>query len=280
MEWILNKVKGAIFWLGPTAILVIIIIVGLYIFWKECSRSRKNNSSVFDVFYFSVLGGLVFARIAHILTHISEYFDDIWYWLPYEKYGEQIYLFRLLPWRFFRIWDGGLDLLYLFVGIILIQTLWTTVRKKWKWSDIFPAIFLSNWAMIGLAFLLLGIQWENNLWVNQGLMLFVPFVVFLILQAILVNIQKGSQKEKTRLLLQVVFSAISMIVILYIHLTLPKVEVATIIVVLIWVIWGIIGTIFHVISSKKRENVTIEKVSSVRHVTLPDSKKPIRLFKK
>lgn len=280
MELVFNKVKGFILWVGPTITLAVIVLIGLYIFWKECSRSRKNNSSVFDVYLFSVFWGLAFARIANILSHLSEYFDNIWYWLPYEKYGDQIYLFRLLPWRFLRIWDGELDLLYLFVGMILIQTLWTTVRKKWKWSDLFPAIFLSNWAMIGLAFLLLGIQWGNDLWSNQGLMLFVPLLVFLVLQIILVDTQRGFRVEKMRLVLQVAFSVVSMIIILYIYFTLPQVKVVTTIGVLIWILWGIIGTISHVISSKQKTNVTIEKVSSVRHLTLPDSKRPVRLFRK
>ena len=280
MEWLFNTIKGGIFWLGPTVTLAIITIIGLYICWKECSRSRKNNSSVFDMYLFSILGGLAFARIAHIIRYSSEYFDNIWYWLPYEKYADQVYLFRLLPWRFLRIWDGGLDLLYLFVGMILIQTVWTVLRKKWKWSDLFPAIFLSNWAMLGLSFLLLGIQWANNAWSNQGIILLVPYIVFLILQGILVNLQKGSAKERVRLVLQVIFSIVSIGVILYIYFTLPQIEIITIIGVIIWILWGIIGTIFHIRSSSKKTNVTIERVSSVRHVTLPDSKKTVKLFKK
>lgn len=280
MEWLLNTVKSVIFWIGPTVTLTIITILGLYIFWKECSRSRKNNSSVFDIYLLSVLGGLFLARLAHIFMFSSEYFSNIWYWLPYEKYGDQVYLFRLLPWRFIRIWDGGLDLLYLFVGMILIQTSWARVRKKWRWNDIFPAIFLSNWAILGLSFLLLGVQWNNNVWSNQGLILLIPFVVFLVLQTLFVNTLKGSGKEKTRVALQVAFSIISMIVILYIYLTLPEIGIITIVGVSIWILWGIIGTIYHIRSSGKKANVTIEKVSSVRHVTLPDSKKPVRLFGK
>ena len=280
MEWLLNTVKNAVLWLGPTTTLVIIVILGLYIFWKECSRSRKNNSSVFDIYLLSLSGGLILARIAHILMHSGEYFKNIWYWLPYEKYGEQIYLFRLLPWRLLRIWDGGLDLLYLFVGMILIQTFLVTIKKKWKWSDIFPAIFLSNWVMLGLSFLLLGIQWANNVWANQGLILFIPYIIFLILQAIFLNIQKGGAKEKVRVILQVVFAFVSLITILYVYLPLDTMGIIVIVGVLSWIIWGILGTIFHILSSRKRTNVTIEKVSSVRHVTLPDPNKPVRLFGK
>lgn len=280
MEWLLNKVKSAILWLGPTFTLVLIVILGLYIFWKESSRSRKNNSSVFDIYLFSLSGGLVIARIAYILMNRAEYFKNIWYWLPYEKYGEQVYLFRLLPWRLVRIWDGGLDLLYLFVGMILIQTLLVTVKKKWKWNDMFPPIYLSNWVMFGLSFLLLGVQWGNNVWSNQGLVLLAPYILFLILQAIFTNIQKGSGKEKIRTILQTVFSILSLISIIYIYLPPPKIGVVVIIGVGTWIIWGILGTIFHILASRKRTNVTIEKVSSVRHVTLPDPNKPVRLFDK
>lgn len=280
MEWLFNTVKSALLWLGPTATLVIIVFLGLYIFWKECARSRKNNSSIFDTYLFSVLGGIFLARIVHIVIYRSEYFNTIWYWLPYEKYGDQVYLFRLLPWKLVRVWDGGLDLLYLFIGMILVQTLWVTIGKKWKWSDLFPAIFLSNWAMLGLSFLLLGILWDNNIWVKQGAILFVPYILFLILQTILVNIQKGEKKAKTRYVLQVIFSIISMGSIIYVYFALFDKELFVTIGVAIWILWGILGTIYHIISFNKKANVTIEKVSSVRHVTLPDPNKPVRLFRK
>lgn len=280
MEGLVATAKNVISWIGPTGILVIITILGLYIFWRECSRSRKNNSSVFDMYLFSMLGGLVLSRIAHILMFSSEYFNNIWYWLPYEKYGDQVYLFRLLPWRLVRIWDGGLDLLYLFLGMILIQTLWTTVWKKWKWSDIFPGIFLSNWVMLGLSFLLLGVLWSNNAWIKQGAILFAPYVLFLMLQGILVDIQKGEKKERVRYILQVIFSIISLSSLLYIYLTLPEQELIVTIGIAIWILWGTLGTIYHIISFNKKTNVTIEKVSSVRHVTLPDPNKPVRLFRK
>lgn len=271
MEWLLNKVKDGIHWVGPTITLLIIIVIGLYIFWKEASRSRKNNSSVFDTYFLSLFGGVFFARVAHIIMFSSEYFSNIWYWLPYEKYGDQVFLFRLLPWRFMRIWDGGLDLLYLFVGMILIQTFWVTVRKKWKWNEMFPSIFLSNGAMLGLSFFFLGVQWENNVWTNLGLILLAPLLLFLILQVVVLKFQKGENKERVRLLLQLLCSIVTMLTTLYAYFTLPRpVSTLLTIAVVIWLIWAIVATIFHMLTSKKEANVTIEKVSSVRPVNIPD----------
>ena len=91
----------------------------------------------------------------------------------------------------------------------------------------------------------------------------------------MVNIQKGEKREKTRYVLQVIFSIISLGSIIYVYFVLFEKELFVTIGVALWMLWGILGTIYHIISFNKRTNVTIEKVSSVRHLTLPDPNKPV-----
>ncbi|HQA99146.1 MAG TPA: hypothetical protein PLG10_02850, partial [Candidatus Dojkabacteria bacterium] len=141
--------------------------IGLYIFWKEAVRSRKNNSSVFDAFIVSIIVGVFIGRVVYIILNWSDFSSYIWYWLPYERYGDQIYLFRLLPWRFFQFWDGQIDILYTFLGVLLSQTLIVVFRKKWRWSEMFSAMYLSNWVMIALTYLFVGVQGKNDIWINM-----------------------------------------------------------------------------------------------------------------
>ena len=103
----------------------------------ERIRSRKNRSSVFDIFLISSSLSLLVGRIVYIVLEWKTFSSYIWYWLPYEKYGDKIYLFRLLPWRFISIWDGGLDILGLFISLLLLLTLYSLVVKKWRWKQMF-----------------------------------------------------------------------------------------------------------------------------------------------
>ena len=47
--------------------------------------------------------------------------------------------------------------------------------------------------------------------------------------------------------------------------------------IVILLVWYIAGVVMNTIDSKKVNNVTIESVSSVRQVSIPEVTKPIRL---
>ncbi|MBP8978895.1 hypothetical protein KBG23_00240 [Candidatus Dojkabacteria bacterium] len=274
---IINSVKGFISTLNPFLGLILIFLLGLFVFWKESSRSRKNNSSVFDIFFISVIIGILVGRLVYVVSNwSSEYSSLPWYWLPYERYGDDVYLFRLLPWKLLKIWDGQLDILFTFLGIILMQTISVLFLKKWKWGDLFPPIYLSNWVMMGLSYFFVGIQSGNNLWLKQGWIILIPFVVFIILQAIIHKVYLGSKKEEVSRILYILFAVVALFVIGYVYISLSLTTLTTIGFVILS-IWYVAGIIAYIISSRKEGNVTIKTVSSVRQVSLPEVSKPVRL---
>lgn len=274
---IINAVKGFISTLNPFLGLVLIFLLGLFVFWKESSRSRKNNSSVFDIFFISVIIGILVGRLVYVISNwSSEYSSLPWYWLPYERYGDDVYLFRLLPWKLLKIWDGQLDILFTFLGIILMQTVSVLFLKKWKWGDLFPPIYLSNWVMMGLSYFFVGIQSGNNLWLKQGWIILIPFIVFIITQAIILKVYLGSKKEEVSRILYILFAIVALFVIGYVYISLSLTTLTTIGFVILS-IWYVAGIIAYIISSRKEGNVTIKTVSSVRQVSLPEVSKPVRL---
>lgn len=276
MSEIISNIINFVRSINPLIGLFIMFFIGLYIFWKEAVRSRKNNSSVFDAFIVSIIVGVFIGRVVYIILNWSDFSSYIWYWLPYERYGDQIYLFRLLPWRFFQFWDGQIDILYTFLGVLLSQTLIVVFRKKWRWSEMFSAMYLSNWVMIALTYLFVGVQSKNDIWIKHGIWILIPFVLFLLLQGILVNMYKDKRKEVVRMILHNIFALVAVAIISYVYFSSSP-QIVTIVGIVILLVWYIAGIIMNTIDSKKVNNVTIESVSSVRQVSIPEITKPIRL---
>ena len=273
MSEIISNIINFVRSINPLIGLFIMFFIGLYIFWKEAVRSRKNNSSVFDAFIVSIIVGVFIGRVVYIILNWSDFSSYIWYWLPYERYGDQIYLFRLLPWRFFQFWDGQIDILYTFLGVLLSQTLIVVFRKKWRWSEMFSAMYLSNWVMIALTYLFVGVQGKNDIWIKHGIWILIPFVLFLLLQGILVNMYKDKRKEVVRMILHNIFALVAVAIISYVYFSSSP-QIVTIVGIVILLVWYIAGIIMNTIDSKKVNNVTIESVSSVRQVSIPEVTKP------
>ena len=276
MSEIISNISNFIRSINPLLGLCIIFLIGQYVFWKEAVRSRKNNSSVFDVFIISIIVGVLIGRVMYIILNWSDFSSYVWYWLPYERYGDQIYLFRLLPWRFFQFWDGQLDILYTFLGVLLSQSLMVVFVKKWRWSEMFSAMYISNWVMIALTYLFVGVQSKNDTWIKHGVWIFAAFVLFVLLQGIFVNMYKDKRKEVVRMILQNIFALVAVAIISFVYFSSSP-QIVTIVGIVILLVWYIAGVVMNTMDSKKVNNVTIESVSSVRQVSIPEVTKPIRL---
>ena len=276
MSQVISSIENFVRMINPFLGLMIIFFVGMYVFWKEASRSRKNNSSVFDSFLFSVLFGIIIGRIVYIVLDWNEFSSYTWYWLPYERYGDQIYMFRLLPWRFLRIWDGQLDVLFTFIGLLFSQTFFITFFKKWKWSDLFSAQYYSNWLMIGLIYIFIGILNSNREWIQYAWWILIPFSLMLLLQFLILKFADGKKKENQRVVLNSIFALFAVTIISYVfYISSP--QITTIVGIVALIIWYVVGIALNLSGQKRADNVTIERVSSVRQISLPEVRKPIRL---
>ncbi len=274
LDQIQNKIFSVIPNLNPLIFVSITVITSLYIFWKLCSRTRKNNSSVFDTYFIGSIFALLFGRVAYIISNYSDFNRYIWYWLPYEKYGDEIFLFRLLPWRFFRIWDLGLEVLFLCVGLLIGCTYWVIVAKKWKWSHLYIAIYTAGYTLLLLSIISIGKFTNNTFWFSQGTIMLVLLLVWSILRSIFIKVVIGIKEMKILLVTDIIFITLSSILVtrMYMLGTLSLVEKVG---VISFITWTAIGLFYHIIDTNKA-TVIIEKVSSVRQVSVNDIRQQIR----
>jgi hypothetical protein len=238
-------------------------------------ETRKNASSVFDIFLLSILGGLIAGRIIYVLSNWGDFSQTVWWWLPYERYGDQVYLFRLLPWKFLNIFDGGLDILVMFVAYLLSSSFLSSFVKRWSWKDTFPTIFFSGETMLSFSFLLLGLSNQNTTWLYEGLILLISPVISIILITYVNKIQKPQRERKIYLWANVLLSTLTGGGVGYIYLSggLDIFEKVTVIIFLVWVA---IGVLVFFLVARKTENIVIEKVSSVRSIEVGS---PVKLSK-
>jgi prolipoprotein diacylglyceryltransferase len=274
---ILEKIQQVLNGISPLILFTIVLLLGMYIFWSGSMETRKDMSSIYDIFFTSLLGGLIVGRICYIVINWEQFSSFIWYWLPYERYGDEIYLFRLLPWRFMRIWDWGIDILSMFVAFILIATFWVSVVKKWKWSHMFTTIFFTAESMLAASFLLLGASSANQEWLTQGVvMILLPLVLFFLKNSIKKAIV-GKKELKILMVLDIFFTLLTTTYVTYTYIIADTNNTEKISVI-IFALWTLLGTIFYM-KETKQADITIEKVSSVRTVSPLDINQPIKLPK-
>ena len=275
MQSILDYLFWAFSSFSPAVLFLLVIFFGLYVYWRGSMETRKNASSVFDIFLLSILGGLIAGRIIYVLSNWGDFSQTVWWWLPYERYGDQVYLFRLLPWKFLNIFDGGLDILVMFVAYLLSSSFLSSFVKRWSWKDTFPTIFFSGETMLSFSFLLLGLSNQNTTWLYEGLILLISPVISIILITYVNKIQKPQRERKIYLWANVLLSTLTGSGVGYIYLSggLDIFEKVTVIIFLVWVA---IGVLVFFLVARKTENIVIEKVSSVRSIEVGS---PVKLSK-
>ena len=238
-------------------------------------ETRKDRSSTFDLFIVSIFLGFLIGRIVYILSNYGDFSGYIWYWLPYEKYGDQVYWFRLLPWRFLNIFDGGLNILAMFVVYVLSASLWSSGVKKWRWSQMFPTIYFSGEIMLAFSFVLLGLNSANGKWVLQGGLLLIFPVIAMFFINLANRIQKPILEKRMYLTVNVILTCISGSIIGYIYVT-GGLDIYEQIAMYLFFVWTFFSVILFV-KDLKKANVVIEKVSSVREIGINHSfKSPIK----
>jgi len=276
MEDFLLNILGFVATVPVGIILLLIFLIGMYVFWRGCKETEKDRSSIFDVYIVSLLVGVILGRVGYIISNLDEFMSFIWYWSPYEKYGDTTYIFRLLPWRFLRVWDGGIIIFALFVGFLLFSTFFVSILKRWRWKQIFFNIFFSGVFMLSLSlFFTASITTDLDI-LLMSVILFLVATFFLI-ASLVVKRMKIKWKRKRRAI-GYIGGVLIWLIGGYLSIKFLLSDVSTVEVVSVYIldIWIILSTILFVMDMRRRESV-IEKVSSVQNVSLPEINQPIRL---
>jgi len=271
---IINSIYQIFSSFSPAVLFICVVVFGMFVCWRGAMETRKDRSSIFDLFIISIFVGLLAGRIIYVISNWQDFSGYIWYWIPYERYGTEVYWFRLLPWRFLNIFDGGLNILVMFVGYLFTASFWSSLVKKWKWNHMFPTIFFSGEVMLSVSFLLIGLSSGNATWIYEGLILSVFPLVSVLLIRYVNKIQKPKQEKNIYIIANVLLILLACGVIGYVYLTgdINQSEKIAIFALLGWALVGL----YIFIKDSRRANVVIEKVSSVRGI---DINQPIKLPK-
>jgi len=273
----LDTIRTFLINLHPLLLYLLISIAGLFVYWRGCTETRKDRSSIFDTFIISIILGLSIGRISFLRINWSEYGRYAWYFLPYEKYGDTVYMFRLLPWRLFRIWDGGLTIFVAMIGFLLILTLLVLFSRKWKWYQVFFPIYFAMTSMLGLSFLYLGMIEDYRAWIVRGILLvIVPLAFWSVSKILLFLIKNGIKRRKILVYIGILIVTITSVYISYEYLsdTVSTFEFISVIILLVWTAIMDIYTVIEI----NRPKVEIEKFSTVRAVGI-EINQPIRIKK-
>jgi hypothetical protein len=277
MSNILDAIRVFLINLHPLWVYLLLSIAGLFVYWRGCTETRKDRSSIFDTFIISIVLGLIMGRVSFLSINWSEYGRYAWYFLPYERYGDTVYMFRLLPWRLFRIWDGGLTIFVAMVTFVLILTLLVLFSRKWKWYQLFFPIYFSMTTMLGLSFIYLGVIESYNAWIIRGLILaLLPLIFWAISKILLFLIKNSAKRRKLLVYIGVLVVTLSTVYISYEYLS-DSVSTFELVSVILLLLWTAIMDIYTFIEINK-PNVEIERVSSVRAVDI-EINQPIRIKK-
>ena len=258
-------------------VLFIVFMIGMYVFWRGCTETGKDRSSTFDVYIGSLALAVMIGRLSYILSNLADFTGYIWYWSPYEKYGDVIYMFRLLPWRFFRIWDGGIVILSLFVGYLLFSSVITIFLKKWRWRQMYFTVFFSGIFLLSLSLIFsASISMDTNLLLMSSILL-TSAVIFSVASVVVSRLKiKWKRRKKT---LSYIGLGLILGTVAYLSFTTLTGDISNIEKISIYTLdaWTFLSSILFVIDMRRKTSLIIKKMSSVQGVSLPEINQPIKL---
>lgn len=277
METILSQTRAILFQLGFLPIVIVTTILTLYLFWKSSLDTDKNSNSVFDGFFFSSIIMVIWGRITYILTSPIDYQGLIWSFIPYERYSDGIYIFRLLPWRYLRIWDGEFLFTGLFVGFNIGAALFILLYKRWRWREMMGTVIFSSALYLGILLLVSGFLVESSDIFKQGVtILFLVIISRTILQLLTKSLKNRAYKTWESLTFFLTFF-FSMLISIYIPLSLFSSEITywDRVNLYIFIVFTLISHIIFIIDVF-RKNVTIKTEYRTRSVSI-SANQPIKI---
>ncbi len=175
LQNILKIVEGNI---GFIPVLIGVYFISLLMFWYESKSTKKDKNSIFDQWFIVTTLMILWGRITYIITNSDQFFRWNWFYLPYEKYADSIYIFRAMPWRLFAIWDGGFLFIPMFLIYLIISYIYTVVIKRWRWREMMAGVIFSANILLGSTLLMYGAYIGQKDISIRGLILLVASILF------------------------------------------------------------------------------------------------------
>lgn len=167
--------------MGFISLLIVVFVVGMYLFWRESKLVNKNLTSIFDQWMLSAFVIAFWGRVSYIIANWHQYSQIPWFYLPYEKYGSDVYFFRLLPWKFIAMWDGGFLFTGLIVAFLFFNFVYVTFIKKWNWSEMLAPVVISSHFMLGSILAIYGsFIGQNDIVLYGGILLGIVVIFYLL----------------------------------------------------------------------------------------------------
>lgn len=163
----------------------VVYILSLILFWYESKHVHKDSNSVFDQWFLATFIMMIWGRVAYVINNWAEFSNWYWFYIPYEKYGDQIYLFRAMPWKLFQFWDGGFLFIPMFLCYLVVSYLFVVYFKRWRWREMMIAVLGSANFMLALTLILYGIFINNESIRSYGVYILILVCGYLVIVGIL-----------------------------------------------------------------------------------------------
>jgi hypothetical protein len=265
MDYNINSLLNILNDIGIFPVFGIAFLIGTYIFWRESRIEEKDNNSIFDQWFITSIIVAVVGRVAYIIAFPDVFKNVEWFYLPYERFNNVVYLFRTLPWKYLAIWDGGFLFTAIAFAFLYFNFAYSTYIKKWAWKTMLNPVVLSSQFMLGVAladFAYLAKQQEVLLY--SFIFLFIWLIYYLYVQI------TRKYKLKT-MIVPVIYTLLSYILIIVIFLSQSITLVDRINTVILGII--VFTIVYKFIQSYTKPNlVVIESVSAVRQITITPNK--------
>lgn len=277
MNFSLDSIGTVLTSIGIYPLFAFVLAVGLYLFWRETRFSRKNRNSVFDMFFFSFVILVVWGRLSYIIANFVEFESLPWFVFPYERYADGFYLFRLLPWRYFRIWDGGFLFTGVFVSFVLGAFLYSNFVKKWRWKDMMGAVYSSAISMLAMTLYFYGFFSTTNIIISQGLRLMFLSGLYFFATVILLRFKEKIERiyNKVYVALLSVFVAISSWYI-YVIFTGSESTYVDRMNIYVYLCLAVVSLVYYLIDSFRVE-VKIETITNIKAPISITTNQPVRI---
>lgn len=278
MNYIDGYIKLGLELLGPILPFFIIIFISLYVFWSNAKITDKDRNSVFDMFIIAFIVMIFWGRLMFIFSHLDDFIGLPWSIPPYERYSDGIFFFRLLPWKYFNLWNNGvleLQTFPMFVSYVIFLTLYSFFVKRWRWKDIISAILFSSTIAFSIILIISGIFDQYYEVYILGFWLFIIIAIIQTISIIIYSIYKKNDEKSQRIYF--IWTVISLFVIIgylfYFTFTILLAK-SDLIHMYVYLGWGVFSIIFYFFDMNRNIEV-IQTVIKSKPVITPNT--PIRL---